>query len=308
MSGTPPDRLPPVRPQVGGFNRTTWVLMFLAMVGVTAVYAWLEIPAEIGRWHTAAAMEHWLNAEQAQALGDTARWEAERDLAFAKLNKALNTITDDPRLYMQRATWLRQVGKYDEALADCNQAVELAGEQSAILSERATIYQLQRNHAAAVKDWETIYGLSKTQGEPPIPKALNDLAYARSLGKIDLKDAFEEVTEALRSAPKSAAMLDTRAFIRYQMGDLKPALEDMNLAIPAVEAELEAETRKIAESRKSVDERRLAAHLVRARKGVAVLYYHRSLIYEKLGNASAAAADRKKAKELAGKEPDETLF
>jgi hypothetical protein len=42
--------------------------------------------------------------------------------------------------------------------------------------------------------------------------------------------------------------------------------------------------------------------------GVAVVRYHRALVLEKLGRHAEAKYDRARAKQLIGREPDETLF
>ena len=38
------------------------------------------------------------------------------------------------------------------------------------------------------------------------------------------------------------------------------------------------------------------------------MHYHRALVLEKLGQSEKAKSDRERAKELIGREPDETLF
>jgi hypothetical protein len=43
-------------------------------------------------------------------------------------------------------------------------------------------------------------------------------------------------------------------------------------------------------------------------QGVAAVRYHRALVLEKLGRYAEAKLDRARAKQLIGREPDETLF
>lgn len=313
MSGNPQPNYDPAHGRLAGqkrpVRRIPWLTLLLISGVVLAVYGYLEGPREIGRWYLAAAAEHWTEAEFAAARGDPSRAAENREQAFDRLEEALRWSPEEPLWIAQRAQWLAAAGKHQEALEDCNLAIEKLGERTSLLGLRMTIYQQLGRHAEAVKDSERINDLSKTSGNPLRPEALNNLAYAKAIGKIDLDTALKEINESLRIGPENALFLDTRGFVRYQKGDYALALEDLQRACRNAEKELANMQKNLGSARKqSPDPRLLEINLMQHKRNLGVIFYHRALIHEKLGHAAAARADHNKVKELIGREGDETLF
>jgi tetratricopeptide (TPR) repeat protein len=68
---------------------------------------------------------------------------------------------------------------------------------------------------------------------------LNELAYSRSLAGVELEKGVKEIDKALAIIPKEPALLDTRAWLYYQLGRYEEALEDASLAVDLADSEYE---------------------------------------------------------------------
>ncbi|MFN0018642.1 MAG: tetratricopeptide repeat protein [Pirellulaceae bacterium] len=286
-----------------------WTSLMLVTGLFLGIYAFLEAPREVGRWHMAAAREFWRNAEYGEIQGNLSQVAENRQKALAKLEDALKWSPEEPTFILQRVEWRTDAAQYDEALRDCNHLIEKLGEEGGLLQERATILHLLGRHAEAVADAQRIDNLSKTSGMPSRANALNGLAYAKAIGKIDLESALKEVNEALTSQ-RNAAYLDTRGFIYYQMGKYELALKDFDPAANEIADRLKIRDAKSGlEGRTNPDIRKYEIDTRKLNKMmIAPIFYHRALAHEKLGHAAAAAADRKRVRELIGREGDEKLF
>jgi tetratricopeptide (TPR) repeat protein len=256
--------------------------------------AYIEVPREIARWHMAAAVEQ--------------RLDGDLDAAIESLNQALRRYPNQDELYRQRAEWLEENGEYRRALTDANRAIELAGRHAESFILRSQIYQHLKQHAEAIADWGVVLELLEPNGRRARAMALNGRAYARAVGNLELDAALEDIDEALDTEPDSAAMLDTRGFINYQLGDYEAADVDMQRAVKAIEAEHDAFTKLVENGRLGVsDVRQFELDLKQHAESVAVIRYHRSLVYEKLGKTDLAEEDRTRVRQL-GFEPNEDLF
>ncbi len=276
------------------------------MLGV--YWAW-EAPREIGCWHLAAAREYWRDAEFAKVQGNLSLLPENRGKAFAKLEDALKWSPTEKSFLSQRALWKLDCGQYEEALEDADHLLARFPDEVALLRLRGKTLHLLGRHAEAVKDAERINSLSLTSGNPPRAIALNELAYAKAVGKIGLESALQEVNEALK-AKEYAAFLDTRGFVYYQTGKYDLALQDLDAAAKEIETVQTILNLNAAQERRNAPDIRKYEIDVRKRneEEFAPYFYHRALVHEKLGHAAAAAADRKRVRELIGREGDEKLF
>lgn len=285
-----------------------WTSLMLVTGIFLGFYAYWEAPAEIGRWHLAAAREFWREADYGEIQGNLSQVSENRQKAFAKLEDALSWSPEEKSLLFQRAQWNLDSGQYEEALLDNNRLLERFPDELALLGLRAKIFHLLGRHAEAVKDAEHINNLSKTSGNPPRASALNELAYAKAIGKIDLDSALQEINDALESE-KHPAFLDTRGFIYYQMGKYELALKDLDPAAEFYEESARTHAELVPLHRRvTPDIRKFEIELRQQNEPYAVIFYHRALVHEKLGHAAAAAADRKRVRELIGRDGDEKLF
>jgi tetratricopeptide (TPR) repeat protein len=289
--------------------RMIW-LMGLALVGA---FIGLQIPREFGRWELASAI-------MARSRGD-------KEAAYEKLSSAIAWFPDNAELLLQRAEWRLADGKRDEALADADRMLELSGASFNSLQLHAQFLQNAGEFRRAVADWKKIDELSQRRGIPNRLTALNGLAYAQALAKVDLGAALTHVNEALEFEPDSAAMLDTRGFILHQQGQEENALEDMDRAVKGADKLVAYFRGKVGHEPASVDPtpavsyrpktvmelRELSRNdyegwYINSVRAAAVIHYHRSLVLAALDRQDEADEEHDIAKKLAGREPDETLF
>jgi len=270
-------------------------LFVLILVGP---YVALQAPLEVGRWKLAAAIQ--------------ARADGQKDRAYSALADAMNWMPNQPMLYLQRAEWRLADGKQAEAFADADKLVELWGETARALTIHSRFLQNAGRHADAVIDCKKIDEISERSGSPSRVTALNWLAYTRALAKMELAEALQNVNDSLGLAGANAGILDTRAFVLYQMQRHDAALVDMTNAIAIMNAEAREELKKRGPPPAIPPQhRKLLNSLPQAMlegDPVPVLYYHRALILRALGKEPEAAADIARARAIIGREPDETLF
>ena len=285
-------RLEPPR----GRSFTSWffvLFMIGVVVGPLTVF-WL--PGEIARWHQAAIIEQWLNGDLAGAI--------------KSLDHVIGRYPDQAGLYLQRAEWNLQIEDYQAALADCDQALQLVPNSHTGYQVRSQAKQHQGDYDAGVQDMKKVLALSR-QGRPGLrAMALNGLAYARALAKTDLDDALEEIQEvlAMPALQDDPALLDTRGYIYYLRRDFKSARADLDRAVELIEQRHAMTYEALMREHPRVMDLRVGQQdLKKLEQSVAVLRYHRALLYEALRMQTEADQDRERVREL-GFEPGEHLF
>jgi tetratricopeptide (TPR) repeat protein len=286
-------RVTQLRPR--GIRPLTWILL-LAIIGPCAVQL---VPQEIGRWHLARAIQQ--------------RENGQKETAYQELAAAMQRFPNSPELLLWRAEWTLDDGDKEKALADVNRAVELAADNAKVLKRRAELLLQAGEFAQAVDDLKKVEEFSRRSGKPPLYEALNELAYAQALAKLDLDSALQRVNEALEIMPSEAQtpgsheyyhrglILDTRGLIYYLKHEYALALDDMNEAVRRIDERLRKSKHSKTDPSNSSTQKALA-------RGAAVQYYHRSLVLSALERKDDAEKDVEMVRKLIGREPDETLF
>ncbi|MFO0821377.1 MAG: hypothetical protein U1A77_25765 [Pirellulales bacterium] len=293
------DERPPSGSGTGAMGRkwTTRVVILLFVLLVCGPLLFSQFPTEVARWHQAAAVEAFLDGNL--------------DQARQSLAQALEWAPGDVWLLVQRASWERELGNYEQALATCEEALERGDVPLRVYWERSQIYQHMGRWQDAVEDWRKIESIVQ-QGGVAMSEAtvLNGLAYARALANIELDEALRDVNRSLELTGKQAALLDTRGYIHFRRGAFESARADLNEAISLLEAEQRSGgSQDKTKGRETThedprEERRLKKERDHT---LAVLLYHRLLILEELEAEVEADMDRKRIVEL-GFEPSEKLF
>ena len=247
------------------------------------------LPGEIARWHQAAATEKYLNDDF--------------DGALQSLDHALAWSPDDADVLALRGKWKLDRQDYRGSLEDFDRAVQIQPHSSEIFVSRTVALQHLGRHPEAIADWEKLVKLREAASAGRRAEALNGLAYARAVAKTDLDQALQGVEQALELMGDNAAMLDTRGYIQVLRGELEAAKADLEIAVPDVEQQLQKATAKTD----YIDRRKFQGQLRKLKQSVAVICYHRALLYDQLGQAEPAAADRRRVREL-GFEPTDDLF
>lgn len=271
-----------------------WLMILVSLVPL----AWLQFPREVSYWFLAAA-------EKARAAGNA-------ELAAQRLQEAFSWNPDDPWLQVQQAQWLVEDEQYLEALKVSDQLAERFPNHVDLLELRMSILQHLERHEEAIAAARAVDQISLTSGRPDRAQALNNLAYARAVGNMDLEQALQEANEALVIAPGSPSYLDTRGFIFYRQGDYKAAHQDLDAAVKGMArfesrmAGAAAPSESLMQYFRGADAEKSIAQSLKT--ATAVVLYHRALNLEKLGRFAEAKMDRARVKKLIGREPDETLF
>ena len=270
------------------------MLFMISLVVGPVLYFWL--PGEIARWHQAALTEQALNGDLTGAI--------------KTLDSIIEQYPDQAGLYLQRAQWNVQLEDYEAALTDCNRAVTRAANHSGGFLLRSQVYQHLGKYGQGVEDMMRVMAISERVGQPSRSMALNGLAYARALAKTDLDDALQEIEEALSigGADDEGAMLDTRGYVQYLRQDYEAARKDLDEAVKRVEKEYQRLDEDLNGEHPAVVDLRLSRQqLEMAGRSVAVIRYHRYLLYQALDMGAEAQEDLARVREL-GHQPGEQLF
>jgi len=270
-------------------------LVWLAVLLMTAVLAFLETPREIARWHLAIASQHF----------EAGRREAAQEW----LNKAKAWDPDSLLLVLKQAQFHKVSGDFEAALKDVDRALEVLPDHVQLLEERTELLQHLGRHDEAIEIWKSLDRVSQASGQPPREIALNGLAYAQAIANKEVAGGLESVERALQLAPGDSAILDTRGFLLYRQEKYEAALRDMNAAVMGYQARLQGESELLPLEARVMSYSELNQSPVElAKRNAAVIHYHRSLVLDKLGRHAEAKLDRARAKQFIGREPDETLF
>ncbi len=180
--------------------------------------------------------------------------------ALTYLNAAADRYKDFD-VFIRRANALFKLGRFEDALEDCDNALSLEPDNPEGYLERGLIHHGQNNEGLAIEDINKALQLDDKN-----PLAYNNRAWSYAcLGSWET--AIEDCNKALAIAPDLAVVLDTRGLCYLQMGETQLAADDLRKAM------------KVAPE-----------------DGAA--YFHMALVNEKLGKAKEAEANRLEAQRL----------
>jgi tetratricopeptide (TPR) repeat protein len=157
-------------------------------------------------------------------------------------------------------------------------------------------------HREAIDD----FSLQIKETPPSRADPWNNRAYARALANIDLEEALADVEKALAIEPDNAAYLDTRGYLHHLLGNNEAALADLDRAVE----EIAKERRMRFEAGEQAKQEGVSPELVEQmerefEQNQSVIYHHRGLVHQALGNAEKAEADNKLAEDL-GYDPEKS--
>ena len=289
-----------------------------------------EAPREIARWYLASAMEHHELAAYHRRHGRSAEADRHAQAARAALQQSLGWDSDAADPYVVRAGWHLQKNEYPQALADYERALKFSGDSIAVRERRALLYVQMKRYREAVEDQLAVLERVRSDWwlKDAVPEQLNGVAYYRAVGKQDLHQALKEINQALSGREKTPIekvsrkergelmrWLDTRGYILYLLDRPKEAINDMDQAARLARIELAAlanpseRQSRLHASLDLRDMQEFEASEASLFYNIAVIYYHRSLVLDKLKHKKDAAEDRKLARALlGGREPDESVF
>ena len=205
-------------------------VVILSAVGMVVLpVAGIEFPREVARWYVAAALENYLN-------GDL-------DCAVVDLDRAISWHGQDPSMYLQRAEFKLRLKQWQSGLEDCDRARKLKPDDSEIGVLRSQFLQHLGRHRAATAEWREL--LRDEFGGSPSARAflLNNLAYVRAVGKLDLDEGLTDINEALSILGNRLPALDPAGVLYFGRACTEllrehddAAVEDLNEAAKRAEA------------------------------------------------------------------------
>ncbi len=273
----------------------SWIVIAVAVLLVMGPLLGGGLNHELARWRIAAGLEEWLNENLSAAV--------------AALDRAAETAPDYPRIYELRSQWRLYAGDYAGALADAQRLLELAPHNAEGYRLQADALVYLRRPAEAVETWLKFAEREKEQRGAIQAVTLNGVAYFRALAQSDLDTALEEINQAIKRLGADPALLDTRGYIQYLRKEYEAALEDMDPAVIAAERQrnkLRTEQHTLV-GLSVKDPRAVAWEMKLIDRNVAVIRYHRGLLFEALGRTAEAERDFRRVREL-GHEPGPALF
>ena len=145
------------------------------------------------------------------------------------LDQALKLKPDDAVALVQRAEL--RIGGNDKAQAksDLDAADSVAPKEADIRLTMAMTYMRLDLFEQAVA--QNDLWIKAHPGDSRQPIALNSRCRGRALLGKDLDKALNDCNAALRMAPKSAEMLDSRGLVRLRQGDLDRAIADYDASL-----------------------------------------------------------------------------
>lgn len=272
------------------------VLLLLFAVGVAAPIVFYWLSGEQAKWRIAAAQAKWLDGDLPGAI--------------SVLDTAAIDFPETAAIHEQRIQFYLEAKEFERALADAQHLVELDSNSTTALGLKSQALHHLGKHDEAIKVCEEMRRLAEEEWVGNAPAALNYLAYAQAIAGTQLNEALENIGEALRLAGDdptllgTPAMLDTRGFVKYRLGDTEAAREDIERAVEIWEKFVAySETQALSDVRSYQSEAQRASN----HQALAVMLYHRSLVYDQLGLSDKAKVDRERVRIL-GFEPNEQLF
>lgn len=228
--------------------------------------------------------------------------------ALTNLDQAIHWVpTEKEYLGMQvqylalRVQVRRELGDYQGALADCDRLLEILPKESSCHLLRGSIRQQLGQHVEAIDD----LNLAVEYRHPHDPTPFNGRAYTRALANMQLEDALKDADTALEySGGNNSAILDTRGYVHYLLGNNEEALKDLERAVKLAEDEKEQDLKSYGAAR---DSSQLAYRKRKTDENLAVILHHRGLVHEKLGHVEQAKSDLKRGDEL-GYNPEKGVW
>ncbi len=157
-----------------------------------------------------------------------------REQALMTLQRALQSIPDDPLIHAYFGLVYSREGRFDLAIESFARTEALAAKGGA-QRIKPSFYFWYGTACERAGRFEQAERLIETciEGDPLADEALNYLAYLWAERGIKLDKAREYVTRALKISPDDGSYLDTLGWVYYKQGDHAAALATLRRALDA---------------------------------------------------------------------------
>lgn len=186
--------------------------------------------------------------------------------ALADFTKAIEAGIVTPKLFLNRGKCLVILNRAPDAIPDLNRSIELEPKSPEAFYFRGVAYEKDGNISTAIADYGKAIQLNPNYVEALVNRGLLRMKSER------FEEAVADYSAAIGNAAPAAQpmILNNRAFAQFKMGQLAKALEDANKALTI-------------------------------NPNYPFAYNTRAAIYQQMGQADKAQADRMKAQQLQGK-------
>ena len=154
------------------------------------------------------------------------REKSDRAGRLADIEAALKVDLRNVAALEMRAAIRGEAGAYDKGVAELTQAMQAAPGSEYLLLSRATLEIKAGRSELAHKDFETMRAKFSTNAN-----SLNSLCWTRATLGVELEAALADCDAALAIEPKSAATLDSRAFVLMRLGRYDEAVRVYDAAL-----------------------------------------------------------------------------
>ena len=310
VSGDQPFDASHDRPRRGANSRRParrFVVLVLVAIVVLPIL-WFGLPGEIARWYAASADQE----------AEKENWDA----AISQLDTGISWVPDNTFLPIRKAQIQIDAGRIAEAVDTLTEIVGRAGLTDEVrqlaVQRRAFALQRIKRHDEAIADLSSLVEARRndfqqwanSQTRAALALALNNRAYAYALANKELDLGLKDIGEAFDVLRNEDVYvyLDTRGYLRFLKGDLDDAKNDMEVATELAERENANFQRELDDYKAHAANLR-SYNLMKRQKDeeMSVIYHHRGLVYEALGEVEAAKQDLVRAQKL-GYNPDQGVW
>ena len=204
----------------------------------------------------------------------------EKGISFLK--NVIKVLPDNPDFIIYLGSFYEEVKKYDKAVETLKQGLETAPDNTKLLYRLGVVYDKWNKKSESIKVMKRIIEL-----EPKHSNALNYLGYTYADMAINLNEAEQLITKALKYKPDDGYIIDSLAWVFYKKGDYKTALKHLQKAV------------KLVPDDPIILEHMGDVYLKLGLKSNALIYYQKSLSERQPDDK---AGIRKKIQELSSKD------
>ncbi|WP_439522140.1 tetratricopeptide repeat protein [Marivita sp.] len=183
-----------------------------------AVKSYAKVPEDHPAYHAA-------ELGRAAALSDSDKTDA----AVEVLQKLAKTHGDQPIVLSTLGDTMRQLERYDEAIAAYTQALDLFEEETVsqwfLHYARAICYERLDRWDEAEADFRAALNLNPEQ-----PQVLNYLGYSLVEKQEKLDEALNMIERAAAARPESGYIIDSLGWVLYRLGRYEEAVSHMERA------------------------------------------------------------------------------
>jgi tetratricopeptide (TPR) repeat protein len=157
--------------------------------------------------------------------GTLLRGAGQHDIAIKAFSSALAYVPQAPKVYGARAYSFYKSGRFDDAAADYDRALNIEGLSAMRLSQHASAYFGAQKYDFAVRDYAQALTLD--------PENIDHL-YRRGLARVELNDlnpAIADFSAVIKRDPNRADFYRSRAHARKLSGDSTGMEEDTSRAL-----------------------------------------------------------------------------